>query len=96
VGDRSPRLDAFVSTEDGFRIAEADLRLRGPGDAAGVRQSGLPLLRAARLPDDAALLEEAREDAAALAAGDPELAAHPGLREALDAGAFDGGLMHVG
>jgi ATP-dependent DNA helicase RecG len=96
VGERSPRLDAFVSTDDGFRIAEADLKLRGPGDAAGFRQSGLPMLRSARLPDDAELLRQAREDAAALAAEDPGLERHPGLREALERGAADVALLEVG
>ncbi len=91
-GERSERLEAFVSTLDGFRIAEEDLRLRGSGDVGGVRQSGLPGFKAARLPEDAAILEEAREDAFALAERDPALASHPRLREALDAPS----LLHVG
>ena len=94
-GERNERIDVFVSTTDGFRIAEADLRLRGPGEMMGTRQSGLPELRCARLIEDARLLEQAREDAFALVARDPELAGTPALREALarHAGAT---LVHVG
>lgn len=54
------RLDYFTQTTDGFQIAEADLELRGPGEIFGVRQSGLPELRATRLSSDADLLESAR------------------------------------
>src|SRR5207248_2526596 len=45
------RLEIFQSTDDGFRLAEEDLRLRGPGDFIGVRQSGMPELRMADLSD---------------------------------------------
>ena len=75
------RLTSFVRTNDGFRIAEEDLRLRGPGEFSGTRQSGLPDLRAANILRDAELLEAARTEAFALTAGDPELKAHPALRE---------------
>ena len=68
-GERSERIDAFVSTTDGFRIAEEDLRLRGSGDVGGTRQSGLPAFKAARLPEDVELLEWARDDARTV---DPE------------------------
>lgn len=54
------RLDCFVSTNDGFRIAEADLELRGPGEMFGVRQSGMPELRAVRLSSDYDLIKGAR------------------------------------
>jgi ATP-dependent DNA helicase RecG len=57
------RLDALVSTTDGFAIAERDLALRGPGDFFGTRQSGLPTLRVGDLIRDHALMEEARRDA---------------------------------
>jgi ATP-dependent DNA helicase RecG len=57
------RLEVFGSTTDGFVIAEEDLRLRGPGDALGTRQAGLPALRATRLPDDWDWLVRARDDA---------------------------------
>lgn len=54
------RLDYFVSQTDGFQIAEADLRLRGPGELFGLRQSGLPELKVANLSTDRDLLEAAR------------------------------------
>jgi ATP-dependent DNA helicase RecG len=73
------RLTAIATTTDGFAIAERDLALRGAGDFFGTRQAGRPVFRAADLQRDAALLVQAREDAAAwLAAGaesDPVVAA---------------------
>jgi ATP-dependent DNA helicase RecG len=57
------RLEVFVSTLDGFVIAEEDLALRGPGDLMGTRQAGVPTLRAARLPADWDWLVQARDDA---------------------------------
>jgi ATP-dependent DNA helicase RecG len=57
------RLNAFARTTDGFKIAEEDLRLRGPGEFLGTRQSGLPDLRAANILRDADLLEKARSEA---------------------------------
>ena len=79
------RVQAMVETNDGFRIAEVDLQLRGPGEFFGTRQSGLPEFRVADLLRDAALLEDARRDAQAIVAADPELHAteHRGLRDAL-------------
>jgi ATP-dependent DNA helicase RecG len=79
------RIDAMVETTDGFKIAEADLELRGPGEFFGTRQSGLPEFRVADLVRDAPLLEEARREAQAIIAGDPELRdpGHRGLREVL-------------
>ena len=79
------RVQAVVETNDGFRIAEVDLQLRGPGEFFGTRQSGLPEFRVADLLRDAALLEDARRDALAIVAADPELRAaeHRGLRDAL-------------
>jgi ATP-dependent DNA helicase RecG len=67
------RLTTLRRTEDGFRIAEADLTLRGPGEVLGTRQSGLPQLRFADLMAHADLLEEARADAEAMLAHDPGL-----------------------
>ncbi len=67
------RLEILRETEDGFRIAEEDMRLRGAGDALGARQSGLPAFRIARLPEDEALLIAARDDARSIIADDPEL-----------------------
>jgi len=84
-GERNERVSAFVATNDGFRLAEEDLRLRGPGELLGTRQSGLAGLRAARLPGDAALLEQARDDAFGLVERDPSLEGVPELREALAA-----------
>ncbi len=83
--DARRRLQAMVETTDGFAIAEVDLTLRGPGEFFGTRQSGLPQFRVADLLRDAAVLEEARAEAQALVAGDPELRApaHRALREAL-------------
>ena len=79
------RVQAMTETNDGFRIAETDLQLRGPGEFFGTRQSGLPEFRVADLLRDAALLEEARREALAIVAADPELRAaeHRGLRAAL-------------
>jgi ATP-dependent DNA helicase RecG len=83
--DAQRRVQAMVETNDGFRIAEVDLQLRGPGEFFGTRQSGLPEFRVADLLRDAALLEEARRDALAIVAADPELRApeQRGLRAAL-------------
>ena len=72
--DAHQRLQALVSTTDGFRLAEIDFKLRGPGDLFGTRQHGLPPLRIADLLGDAEVLEEARRDAQALVAADPGLA----------------------
>ena len=57
------RIDAMVSTTDGFRLAEVDLRLRGPGEMAGTRQSGLPEFRVANLMEDSLLLALAQNEA---------------------------------
>jgi ATP-dependent DNA helicase RecG len=71
--DARRRIEAMTTTRDGFRIAEVDLGLRGPGDFFGTRQSGLPAFRVADLLRDAALLEEARQEAFGLVAADPGL-----------------------
>ena len=68
------RLEAFVGSTDGFKLAEVDLEIRGPGDLFGTRQHGLPPLRIADLLRDAPLLDEARRDALELVAADPGLA----------------------
>ena len=57
------RLEVFGGTTDGFRIAEADLDIRGPGDLLGTRQAGLPTFRVANIVADRDWLEKAREDA---------------------------------
>ena len=78
------RLAVMESTRDGFKVAEADLTLRGPGELLGTRQSGLPDLQVATFAD-LALIEEARRHALAIAKDDPELSedAHAPLREEL-------------
>ena len=75
------RLKVMTSTTDGFRIAEEDLRLRGPGDFFGQRQSGLPGLKAADLGCDTRLLQEAQTAAETLLAEDPELKTCPAAAE---------------
>jgi ATP-dependent DNA helicase RecG len=67
------KLSVLEKTNDGFEIAEADLRFRGPGDLLGTAQSGLPPLRVADLLQDADLLEEARGIARAILDRDPSL-----------------------
>jgi ATP-dependent DNA helicase RecG len=78
--DSSERLRVLVENTNGLALAEHDLRLRGPGDYFGVRQSGAPELKIARL-DDAPLVEAARSSAAAVLTRDPDLSApdHAGL-----------------
>ena len=58
------RMKALCKTGDGFRIAEEDLRLRGPGDFFGARQSGLPVFRVANLSCDLATLKAAQQASA--------------------------------
>ena len=79
------RLRIVASTQDGFRIAEEDLRRRGVGDLQGTRQSGTPELRFADLGTYVGLVELARKEAAAVLAEDPELARpeHAELRRAV-------------
>lgn len=77
------RLAVLCDTTDGFRIAAEDLRLRGPGEFLGTRQSGLPDLRIADVLRDVGLLELAHEDAEAIVGRDPDLsrAEHADLAE---------------
>jgi ATP-dependent DNA helicase RecG len=72
-GDVERRMRAMRETNDGFRIAEVDLELRGPGEFIGTRQSGLPDFRVANLIRDSRILIEARQSAQAWLAEDPEL-----------------------
>jgi ATP-dependent DNA helicase RecG len=72
------RLSIMRDTEDGFRIAEEDLRLRGAGEMLGTRQSGLPLFRMADLATDGDLLAAARDDAQLVLNRDPKLASPRG------------------
>ena len=77
------RLRALAATNDGFLIAEEDLRLRGPGDFFGARQHGLPRLQIASLAVDMRVLSQAQEAAKALLEEDPDLesARHAPLRD---------------
>jgi ATP-dependent DNA helicase RecG len=72
------RLAVMRETEDGFRIAEEDLKLRGEGDVLGTRQSGLPGFRVARIETHRDLLQTARDDAALMLNRDPELESERG------------------
>jgi len=77
------RLETMVETGDGFRIAEVDLKLRGPGELLGTRQSGMPEFRIANILEDGDILRAAREEAFGLVRNDPELriADHAPLRD---------------
>ncbi len=81
--DVRARLSIMEKTNDGFRIAEEDLRLRGPGDFFGSRQHGLPEMHVADLGADTQVLKTAQEEAKALLAADPQLQLpeHEALRE---------------
>jgi ATP-dependent DNA helicase RecG len=72
------RLAVMRETEDGFRIAEEDLRLRGEGEILGTRQSGMPGFRIARIDVHRDLIQAARDDAALVLARDPQLASERG------------------
>ena len=79
------RLKVMTKTSDGFKIAEEDLRLRGPGDFFGQRQHGLPGLKVADLGCDTKLLQEAQEAARKLLAEDPDLRTCPATAERIQA-----------
>jgi len=64
--DEKAKLKILLTTSDGFKVAEEDLRLRGPGELAGVKQSGLPSFSYANLVDDFKIFECARDDASAI------------------------------
>jgi ATP-dependent DNA helicase RecG len=82
--DARKRLEIMARTNDGFRIAEEDLNIRGPGEFFGARQSGLPDLKAANLLRDYKLVETARKEAFALIDKDPFLTGHSELRKAIE------------
>ena len=79
------RLRVMANEHDGFKIAEADLRLRGPGEMLGTRQSGLADFHFANLARDGQLLAEARKEALAWLEKDPELNGKPssGMKQIL-------------
>src|ERR1700747_489988 len=71
--DSKLRIETMVRTNNGFEIADVDLRLRGPGDLAGTKQSGGLELKLVNLSEDAAIVEHTREVVINLLAKDPEL-----------------------
>ena len=79
------RLEALVRSNDGFMIAEEDLRIRGPGEFFGFRQWGMPEFRVANIVRDGDLLHQARLEAFSLLKQDPQLtaSAHQGIKEAM-------------
>jgi ATP-dependent DNA helicase RecG len=79
------RMRAMAETTDGFKIAEMDLQLRGPGEFFGTRQHGLPEFKLANVTNEMELLQQAREDALTILGNDPKLAApaHQHLKKAL-------------
>ena len=74
----------MVRSNDGFRIAEEDLGIRGPGEFFGTKQSGIPDLKIADIVRDAGLLETARREAFALLRDDPELVRAPDLKQSVE------------
>ena len=80
-GDSTARLKVLAGCSDGFRIAEEDLKLRGPGDFFGSRQHGLPELHIADLSGSLDTLKAAQREAEQLLAQDPELKGQPALRQ---------------
>jgi ATP-dependent DNA helicase RecG len=92
------RLEVMAETTDGFRIAEEDLALRGPGELLGVRQAGLPKLRFGDLREHTELLVLARQEADRVIAADPELSApeHRATRLVLAMRAGDGEAVAYG
>lgn len=79
--DSEARLSVMVQTADGFKISEEDLRIRGPGELYGTRQSGELEFRVADLLQDGKVLEEARQAAIELIEAEPKLDKHPRLAE---------------
>ena len=82
--EAAKRMQVMVKSNDGFRIAEEDLAIRGPGEFLGTRQSGMPDLRIANIIRDALLLNEARKEAFAIIERDPEIKEYPVLRRSLE------------
>jgi len=82
--EASRRLQVMVRYTDGFRVAEEDFNIRGPGELFGTKQSGMPDLKVANLLRDARLLEIARKEAFRIVQEDPELIKHPRLRSIVE------------
>jgi len=81
--DGKRKIAAMCSTSDGFKIAEADLAIRGPGEVGGTRQHGVTDFRVANLLRDRRILNLAREEAFSLIERDPKLEGYPKLKEVL-------------
>lgn len=81
------RIETMVRTNNGFEIADTDLKLRGPGDLMGTQQSGLVDLKIADLGKDGAILQLAREKAGSILDNDPQLSSadNQGIKKQLDA-----------
>ena len=77
------RLNAMTRTGDGFKIAEMDLQLRGPGHFFGTQQHGLPEFKLADITSEMELLQQAKDDAMEILSKDPKLERHPALKRAL-------------
>jgi ATP-dependent DNA helicase RecG len=79
------RLEALVRSNDGFVIAEEDLRIRGPGEFFGLRQWGMPEFHVANIVRDGDVLQQARLEAFSLVQQDPQLSApaHQGIKETM-------------
>ncbi len=93
--DETQRLNVLASTTDGFRIADEDLKLRGPGDFFGSRQHGLPEMKIANMMTDGEAIKETREAAEKLLKNNPALAGEEFrmLRDAVNR-LFSGGSMN--
>jgi len=95
--DGRARMEVMTATQDGFRISEEDLRLRGPGEFFGTRQSGIPEFSIADIFNDMDILAETREAAFQLVEADPKLTRpeHQPLRRAIEKMRGKMGLMSV-
>ena len=82
--DASRRLEIMCETGDGFRVAEVDLEIRGPGEFLGTKQSGMPDLKVANIMRDAKVLDMARREAFALVDREPGFEGHPEFRKELE------------
>jgi ATP-dependent DNA helicase RecG len=85
------RIETMVETNDGFKIAETDLKLRGPGDLSGTKQSGLLDMKIADLAQDGEILVHARNTAADIMRRDPQLTLpdHQGIRQFMEKSNMD-------
>jgi len=84
TGDGESRMQAMAASSDGFELAERDLEIRGAGEVFGERQSGWTDLKLGRLPRDEPIVVDARRVAESVLDADPELTAHPQLREEVE------------